>query len=410
MQAERRAVSDIETEDLVTHPQTAGALAAPAEALPQTMNCGEVFTWLLNNPAVPAVAILDEWGRVAGLVNRLIFLARYARQYAPELYSRKSILKLANLTPLIVDEHVQFSDLGATLLVENPDALIECFVVTSKGRYRGIVTGEALLRCKVTLLQAREDELSQALTAANEASRAKSNFLALMSHELRTPLNAIIGFSEVLGAEMFGPLGSGRYRDYANDIHGAGRHLLALINDILDLSKAEAGKFDLNCEEIAPCELIGECLKLMRGRAMEAGLSLTQGGAVDVPGLFVDRLRVKQILLNLLSNAVKFTPPGGAIRVHVERGRDGQMQLSVSDTGIGIAPEMIQVALEPFRQIASPFARNAEGTGLGLSLVKALMESHGGELQIDSALNLGTTARLVFPPSRVTQRQLLAAV
>jgi two-component system cell cycle sensor histidine kinase PleC len=183
-----------------------------------------------------------------------------------------------------------------------------------------------------------------------------------------------------------------------------------LINDILDLSKAEAGKFDLHCEEIAPGELIGECLKLVRGRAMEAGLGLTQGGALAVPGLFVDRLRVKQILLNLLSNAIKFTPPGGAIRVHVERGRDGQMLLSVSDTGIGIAPEMIQVALEPFRQIASPFARNAEGTGLGLSLVKALMESHGGELQIDSALNLGTTARLVFPSSRVTQGQLLAAV
>jgi two-component system, cell cycle sensor histidine kinase PleC len=339
-----------------------------------------------------------------------IFLARYARQYAPELYSRKSILKLANLTPLIVDEHVQLGDLGATLLVENPDALIECFVVTAKGRYRGIVTGEALLRCKVALLQAREDELSQALTAANEASRAKSNFLALMSHELRTPLNAIIGFSEVLGGEMFGPLGSGRYRDYANDIHGAGRHLLALINDILDLSKAEAGKFDLHCEDIAPGELITECLKLVRGRAMEAGLSLTQGGAIDVPGLFVDRLRVKQILLNLLSNAIKFTQPGGAIRVHAARGRDGQMLLSVSDTGIGIAPEMIQVALEPFRQIASPFARNVEGTGLGLSLVKALMESHGGELQIDSALNLGTTARLVFPSSRVTQNQLLAAV
>jgi two-component system cell cycle sensor histidine kinase PleC len=409
VQTKRRIVSDSKTDSIAAGPQTAGALAIPAEALPHAMTCGEVFTWLLANPAVPAVAIVDERGFVAGLVNRLIFLARYAKQYAPELYSRKPILRLANPSPLSVDEHVQFSDLGATLLVENPGALIECFVVTSRGRYHGIVTGEALLRCKVALLQAREEELSRALDAANDASRAKSNFLALMSHELRTPLNAIIGFSEVLGGEMFGPLGSERYRDYAHDIHGAGRHLLALINDILDLSKAEAGKFDLHSEQVSAGELIGECLKLMRGRALEAKLSLAQSGG-PVPRLFVDRLRLKQILLNLLSNAIKFTPAGGAIRIHAEHDNLGRIVLSVSDTGIGIAPDMIQVALEPFRQIASPFARNAEGTGLGLSLVKALMESHGGTLELDSVIAMGTTARLVFPASRVIQHDLLAAV
>jgi two-component system cell cycle sensor histidine kinase PleC len=402
------AVRDIETEQNPARPQTAGALAIPARALSHTMTCGEVFAWLLDNPAVPAVAVLDDSGAVAGLVNRLIFLARYARQYAPELYSRKSVLKLANLAPLIVDEHVQFSDLGATLLVENPDALIECFVVTAKGRYLGIVTGEALLRCKVSLLQDREQELSDALSVAHEASRAKSNFLALMSHELRTPLNAIIGFSEVLGGEMFGALGNARYRDYAHDIHGAGRHLLALINDILDLSKAEAGKFELNCEEITAKDLIGECMKLMRGRAVEARLSLTQGVAGDIPPLYGDRLRVKQILLNLLSNAVKFTPPGGAVRISVERGEEGSLTLSVSDTGIGIAPEFIQAALEPFRQIASPFARNVEGTGLGLALAKALMECHGGTLELESALNLGTTARLIFPAERVMEKSARA--
>ena len=227
-----------------------------------------------------------------------------------------------------------------------------------------------------------------------------------MSHELRTPLNAIIGFSEVLGEQMFGPLGNQRYREYAHDIHGAGCHLLALINDILDLSKAEAGKFDLNCEDVAPDDLIGECLKLMRGRAVGAKLSLTQGASGPAPSLLVDRLRLKQILLNLLSNAVKFTPPGGAIRVTTEMDQEGRMIIAVSDTGIGIAPDMIQVALEPFRQISSPFARNAEGTGLGLSLVKALMESHGGQLQLDSALNLGTTARLVFPASRVVEPRM----
>ena len=148
----------------------------------------------------------------------------------------------------------------------------------------------------------------------------------------------------------------------------------------------------------------------MRERAISAKLSLTQSAHGPVPNLVADRLRLKQILLNLLSNAVKFTPPGGAIRVSTEMDPEGRMIIAVSDTGIGIAADMIQVALEPFRQIASPFARNAEGTGLGLSLAKALMESHGGQLQLESALNLGTTARLVFPSARVSRPQMLAVV
>ncbi len=225
---------------------------------------------------MPAIAVLDSrTGAVLGLMNRFIFFARYARQYVPELFGRKSILKLANREPLVVDADVLVADLGATLLEENPDALVECFVVTRRGRYWGVGTGEALLQGKVKLLQAREQELSRALKAETSANAAKSDFLALMSHELRTPLNAIIGFSEVLGTEMLGPLGHPRYREYANDVHGAGRHLLALINDILDLSKAAAGKFELQCEEIVPADVITECLKLMRGKALEGGLRLS---------------------------------------------------------------------------------------------------------------------------------------
>ncbi|HVZ28354.1 MAG TPA: ATP-binding protein, partial [Rhizomicrobium sp.] len=290
------------------------------------------------------------------------------------------------------------------LLEENPDAMIECFAVTDEGRYLGIVTGEALLRCKVGLLQTRGADLSRALEAAKEASRAKSNFLALMSHELRTPLNGIIGFSEVLGQEMFGPLGNPRYRDYAGDIHGAGKHLLALINDILDLSKAEAGRFDLTCTQVAPGELIEECLRLMRDRARVSGLYLGKHVSPGLPHLFVDRLRLKQILLNLLSNAIKFTPAGGSVRLEARVDGEGRMLLSVSDSGIGIAKENIPLALEPFRQISSPFARNAEGTGLGLTLVKSLMEMHDGKLEIESQIDEGTVARLVFPAERVIAR------
>ena len=243
-------------------------LAARTEFLNERTTCGEAFDWFICHPAVSAAAIVDsQTGAILGLVNRFIFLARYAREYVPELFRRKSILKLANHAPLIVDQEVLVADLGATVLMENPDALFECFVATRRGRYLGIGTGEALLRYKVRLLQAREQALSRALTAEKSANSAKSDFLALMSHELRTPLNAIIGFSEVLGTEMLGPLGNPRYREYANDVHGAGRHLLALINDILDLSKATAGKFDLQCEEVAPADIVAECLKLMRGKA-----------------------------------------------------------------------------------------------------------------------------------------------
>jgi two-component system cell cycle sensor histidine kinase PleC len=384
----------------------AGMLAARTPALSERTTCGEVFDWFVAHPAVPAAAILhSQTGAVLGLINRFIFFARYAKQYVPELFSRKSILKLANRNPLIVDANVRLADLGATLLVENPDALIECFVVTRRGHYLGVGTGEALLQGKVRLLQAREEELSRALKAETRANAAKGDFLALMSHELRTPLNAIIGFSEVLGTEMLGPLGNPRYREYSNDVHGAGLHLLALINDILDLSKAAAGKFELSCEEIAPADIVSECLRLTRGKAHEGGLRLTSELAPGLPNLLVDRLRFKQALLNLCSNAIKFTPPGGKVHVTAEQAENGSFILRVADTGIGMTPEQIPVALEPFRQVASPFARNAEGTGLGLALVKSLIECHDGRLEIESALHRGTTVRLILPPERTIGRR-----
>jgi two-component system cell cycle sensor histidine kinase PleC len=379
----------------------AGSLIRHVPALPPGTTCGEMFVWLQTHP-YPATAIVDVHGKVLGLVNRLMFLARYARQYAPELYSGKSVLKLASAEPLIVDEHVGIAELGNMLLLDHPHALIECFVVTSNGRYLGLGTGQALMQAKMHLLLTREKELSVALAQAKEASNAKSNFLALMSHELRTPLNAIIGFSEVIGGEMFGPIGVERYRGYASDINGAGRHLLALINDILDLSKAEAGKLDLHYEAVDLLKLAQECASLMRDQARQNGLSLT----LSLPSLSpvqADRLRVKQMLLNLLSNAIKFTPAGGAVSVKGHLDSHGRVVLAVSDTGIGMDAEAIPTALEPFRQIDSPLARKVEGTGLGLSLVKTLMEGHQGELLIDSAKGKGTTVSLCFAaPTRLS--------
>jgi two-component system cell cycle sensor histidine kinase PleC len=379
---------------------SAGSLALPLPTLSEEITCGEAYEWFIEHSDLRAAAILDAEGRVRGIANRLRFLSRYAQRYYPELYSRNSVMSLANPNPLVVDRHMPAADLGATVVFEQPDALIECFVVTDHGRYFGIATGEALMRCKVDLLVAHQEDLKQALTRLSEASRAKSSFLALMSHELRTPLNAIIGFSEVIAGEHFGPMGSDRYRSYAGDIHGAGRHLLALINDILDLSKAEAGKLELHCEVVDVSAIVRDSLKLVADKARSQGIRILTHFSPLLPMVFGDALRLKQIVVNLLSNAVKFTEVG-SVEIAAEVSEKGDFVLRVTDTGVGMAPEMIPVALEPFRQIDSALARKFEGTGLGLSLVKTLVERHEGRLEIESALNQGTTVRVFFPPSRI---------
>ncbi|HEY2068575.1 MAG TPA: ATP-binding protein [Rhizomicrobium sp.] len=387
----------------------AGELAIALPAFDPATTCGQVFEWFTAHPDQIAAAVVDRDGSVSGIVNRLRFLARYAQPYLPELYSRKPIARLANCNPLIVDEHVSLTELAETLTLDWPDALRESFIVTRGGRYLGIGTSEALVKGKLRLLRSREHQLQAALAAAHAANKAKTNFLALMSHELRTPLNAIIGFSEVLSAEIFGPHAVPRYRDYSADIHGAGRHLLALINDILDLSKFEAGRMELHAESLDLPALFADSLKLVRERAREREVRLTCETSGNFPQIEADLLRVKQILLNLLSNAIKFTPAGGSVSLTAELTEDGGVCLSVADTGIGMTPEQIPLALEPFRQIDSPLSRTEEGTGLGLSLVKALTEQHDGTLEIESAPGRGTTARVLFPARRTVWRQQAVA-
>jgi len=243
--------------------------------------------------------------------------------------------------------------------------------------------------------------LKQAKTEAELANRSKSEFLANMSHELRTPLNAIIGFSELMQNEPFGPLGNEQYTIYAKDICDSGTHLLSLINDILDLSKIEAGKLELSEEQVDVARAVGICRRIVDVRAQEAGLVLHTRLSQDLPYIRVDERAFKQIVLNLLSNAVKFTPPGGRVSVDARVDDGGRFVIEVSDNGIGIAAEDISKAMMPFGQVENLLTREQQGTGLGLPLVNSLVEQQDGTMNIDSEPNRGTTVTIVFPAARV---------
>jgi two-component system, cell cycle sensor histidine kinase PleC len=244
----------------------------------------------------------------------------------------------------------------------------------------------------------RSDRL---LVEAQAASTAKGEFLSTMSHELRTPLNAILGFSDVMQRRMFGPIGSEKYAEYAKDIHNAADHLLSIITDILDLSKADVGKLVLNEEEVDLCESIDQACRLLREKAAEAGLRLSFEPPAAQVTLWADARLVKQVVLNLLSNAIKFTQTGGAVAVVLDCAEAAGCALRVKDTGIGIAEANLGKVLEPFVQVESALTRKHGGTGLGLPLAKKIMELHGGSLDIASALGVGTEVTIRFPANRI---------
>ncbi len=237
---------------------------------------------------------------------------------------------------------------------------------------------------------------------AESANRAKTEFLANMSHELRTPLNAIIGFSEVIQNEIMGKVQDNpKYVDYAGDIRQAGTHLLGVINDILDIAKIEAGQLDLYEDAFDTDDALEVCVKMLADQAKESDLKLEREGTDKLPNLWGDEKKFKQIIINLLSNAIKFTPEGGKVTLTAEIDDDGRLELTVSDTGIGIAAEHLETALAPFAQVDSAYSRTHEGTGLGLPISRALAELHGGTLNMGSELGVGTAVTVRFPAARL---------
>jgi len=258
-----------------------------------------------------------------------------------------------------------------------------------------------------TVIKEREESLRRAKAEAEAANASKTRFLANMSHELRTPLNAIIGFSEIISEQLFGNLGNARYLDYSRDILRSGRHLLAVINDVLDLSKSEAGKMVLCVRETDMRDVLTDCIAMVREQCAAAGLEFSVTGMDQALPLMGDVAKLRQIFLNLLSNAIKFTEKSGRISLSAANTPDG-IAVIVADTGIGMDPQDVEVAFQPFAQVDSRLERRYEGTGLGLPLTKALVDLHNGSMTVDSARGRGTRVTITFP--RAMREELLEAV
>jgi len=306
--------------------------------------------------------------------------------------SRMDGVTVCDALGLDITDHMEFE----RRLEESQKELNSKFIELQRTKARLEVQSDALMRTT--------DQVTKSRDIAEEASRAKSEFLSNMSHELRTPLNAIMGFSDIIREQTFGPVGSIKYREYARDINDAGRHLLELINDVLDFSKIESGNEELYEEWIDVHDAIGSVTRMLHDQAQRSDVNITVEAPDELPPLYADEKKIRQILINLLSNALKFTDQGGTVTLTAWYNDSGGYVIQVEDTGIGIALKDIPKALGLFGQVDSAFNRRYEGTGLGLPLSKSLAEMHGGSLDIQSQVDVGTTVTVRLPTERVVHK------
>ncbi|WP_169337427.1 PAS domain-containing sensor histidine kinase [Kiloniella laminariae] len=389
---------------------TAGATAVvlrPNDEIIQIKQALATVTDRLNDMA----RLVSDWTWETDSKLNLTYVSPQVQKilgYHPSELLGKNIKELSLTATRVFDDprgrgiHNPFRDEQLKIATRNKDERLFLlsglpFYTRNGGEYAGY-RGSAR---DITEQQHQQSALQVAKETAEVANRAKSEFLANMSHELRTPLNAIIGFSEMMSSQLLGPLGNKQYHEYSHDIHFSARHLLSVINDILDVAKIEAGKLELLEDTMDPLKLAVSVQRLMIERAENAGLKLKLSLPSKLPMLYADQRKLKQVLINILANAVKFTPSGGVVELSGGINDKGDFEFIVTDSGIGIAEADIPKAFEPFSQIDSTLSRQFDGTGLGLPLALGLVRLHGGDLSMTSQPEKGTTVTCMLPASRI---------
>tara|TARA_R110002110_G_scaffold179197_4_gene384585 strand:- start:7048 stop:8580 length:1533 start_codon:yes stop_codon:yes gene_type:complete len=351
-----------------------------------------IFLW------VPDDAVQQSFVLTALLVT-LAPMALLTSCYMPSFYATVIPIAAAAAIRLVTSGELLQIGLAAILVV------FTAFLAQLCTKVNGIMLHSITLREDKTglidQLFAAKRESDAARARAEEASRAKSHFLANMSHELRTPLNAIIGFSEVMASEIFGKHANPTYKEYANDINRSGQHLLGLINDVLDLSRIEAGRFQITEEDVSITELAEDSRRILEIRAQAQHVTIVEDYEPGLPVVHGDARALRQTWINLLTNAIKFSPPGSDVRMFIRMDPNGELRFGVHDNGPGIAETEIEKVLHAFTQGASGLAQPGKGSGLGLSIVKGLMDIHGGSFELKSQLGAGTQAECTLPPQRL---------
>jgi two-component system cell cycle sensor histidine kinase PleC len=359
------------------------------------MRCGQVFELMRIWEGGSALAVLDDGQGPVGLIARHTLLQAFAHPVTYALYENRPVRLLMNQDPMVVDAEETIDRVSEQIATDYPDAVDEGFIVTENGRYLGMGTVLQVLDSSVQHARKQIADLENARAAAEHANLAKSAFLANMSHELRTPLNAVLGFADLLASGTAGEV-TDQQAEYLGDIQTSGRRLLDLINDLLDLSRAESGRLELLEERTDPAGLIEEVRRMLAPRATAAGISIEMEITTEAD-VWGDERKLAQVLMNLATNAVKFTPAGGSVTLGLDQGRDGAVTLWVRDTGVGIAPGFRPSLFDPFKQESEGVAREYEGAGLGLTLTKQMVELLGGAVRVESTKGEGSTFTVDIP-------------